>query len=257
MPALLRLQKINLRRHVAFGGQVLRRQKRIVFGIEQQGRHFDFGQPRPGGCLRVIVVFIGKPVHRRGVGIVECAQAADFFVGLRHFGEQSVQEIRRVQQIRQTVLQCFSRRIQVHGRGNGGGRFGQCGSTLLAQIFGQHVAAQRPADHIQFAIALRQQVEHMRHFARVAAVVHPLGRHAAARTEMRHHAVPAALPYGIHHFHCVMAAAAAFQTVQQHHAGRVLMRRIDKIVCRLIFAVAVGQKFAAVIQVRTLQHFAI
>ena len=35
------------------------------------------------------------------------------------------------------------------------------------------------------------------------------------------------------------------------------MRRIDKVVCRLIFAVAVGQKFAAVIQVGTLQHFAV
>ena len=87
-------------------------------------------------------------MHGGGVGIVKCAEAADGVVGGRDFFEQGVQEIGGVEQIGDAVLQGVGGGGELERGGDGGGGAGQGGAALFAEVFGEHVAAQRYADNV-------------------------------------------------------------------------------------------------------------
>src|ERR1700687_1571093 len=71
----------------SFGGsQDVIGEEGIVARIEEQRRHLDVLQERPGGGARPVILDVAKAIHGRGHGVLEIAQAggvlhASFIVG--------------------------------------------------------------------------------------------------------------------------------------------------------------------------------
>ena len=95
-----------------------------------------------GRCAAVVVVAVGVAVHGGGVGVVECAEAADGAAAGWDFFEQGVEKIGGVEQVGESVLQGVGGSGEIKGGGNGGGGAWQGGVAIFAEIFGEYVAAE-------------------------------------------------------------------------------------------------------------------
>ena len=213
MPAFGRLFEADARADLCLAGQMVCRQKRVIFRVDRQGGDADRGQPGFGGSASPVVVGAGKAMHRRGDGIVKLVKVDRLLhadgveesgKALQAGGRDGFQGIQKVLRIEAVEAAC--QMVAAAGEVERGAHRGDAGDqrsrrfALFAGPFEQRIAAKGDTGGMQVTalIGMVQAAQDPVDFRRIAGV---LGawlaiQFAGAAAKMRQHEMPASLPAG-------------------------------------------------------------